>query len=185
MSPWSDLGVSMYPVMMTDWIVKKLLKGPAGSGASSTIWMKENKNTDVCNTCLSSLLWRFGVPLDLLWPAATGGRSCPGCGWQEAGSGPPAGPRWCQQSPGSQRCYGCHSEPGRWRWNRPTWHCTGSPPGWSQWCHSPQLGQSCLRNRKKKLWNSVDWFITVGWLVAHTWGPVILRRAVINAPGWL
>lgn len=37
MSPWSDLGVSMYPVMMTDWMAEKLLKGPVGSGVSSTI----------------------------------------------------------------------------------------------------------------------------------------------------
>lgn len=89
--------------------------------------------------------------LDLPWPAATGGRSCPDYGWQEAGSGSPAGLHWYQPSPGSQRCCGCHSEPGQWRWNRPTWHCTGSPPGWLQWCHSPQLGPSCLRNRQTKM----------------------------------
>ena len=37
MMPTEELGVSMKPVMMTDWMVEKKLNGPDWSGTSFTI----------------------------------------------------------------------------------------------------------------------------------------------------
>lgn len=135
-----------------------------------------------------------------VWPAETVDRGCPDCGWREADSGWPEGPRCCRWSPGSRWCCASHSGPGPWCWSPTTGPCTGWSPGWSWQRHSRPLCLNCLQStdssfsfsyceikRKKNITAETrKCLLCLNWEINEaTRRPLIIRGAVVGTESWL